>query len=297
MSQPKYPKRRKQPKPTNLPPYAQRAAKLEEISDKLRRVSYELDEFLEGAATTRLQEVRRGVSQQALNLDRARFIETIWSHPDVSDKLKAIRELFLTGDKNCARILQLVMGDTELSSEVRQVAQHYLEQLTKNRSNNAIASKQLPTDLDDPPAKTPTAAQPPAVEVNVFAGKYSLHQEESTMNNEGDTFITNQAGAVGPNAHAHNFTQYIHNDSANVDLSALAHELSLLRVELKRLAKEAEEDIAIGEIAAAETEARKGDRAQTFEHLKRAGSWALDAAKGIGTQVAAAAIKQSLGLP
>jgi hypothetical protein len=55
-------------------------------------------------------------------------------------------------------------------------------------------------------------------------------------------------------------------------------------------------DIAIGALANAEVAAKKDDESKTIEHLKSTGKWALSYAEKIGTGVAVAAIKFSLGI-
>lgn len=65
---------------------------------------------------------------------------------------------------------------------------------------------------------------------------------------------------------------------------------------LKKEAKEPEHDSAIGAIASAETEAKKGNKAKALEYLAQAGQWALDVATKIGVGVATVAIKAALGI-
>lgn len=82
----------------------------------------------------------------------------------------------------------------------------------------------------------------------------------------------------------------------SLDLSALAQELEALRSHLRSAPASAENDAAIGAIASAETEARRGDGPMVLEYLSKAGKWVLGAAKDIGAEVAAAALKSALGL-
>ncbi len=113
-----------------------------------------------------------------------------------------------------------------------------------------------------------------------------------------DQYTTGQAGAVGPHSHAHDmtFNQIWNQVSKEIDLSDLTKELSLLRIQLKKEAAEAEHDAAIGEIASAEVAAKEGDGPKAMEHLAKAGKWAFDIATKIGVAVAAAALKSALGL-
>jgi hypothetical protein len=115
----------------------------------------------------------------------------------------------------------------------------------------------------------------------------------------GDRYeIKGQAAVVGRGAQAHdiNFNQVWNEKSSDLDLVALSTELEQLRSALRRESETAEQDGAIGEIAAAEVAARNGDGPTALERLARAGSWALGVAEKVGTTVAAAAIKSALGL-
>lgn len=107
-----------------------------------------------------------------------------------------------------------------------------------------------------------------------------------------------QVGAIGHGAHAHDMTfQQVWNQSASqIDLAALVEELETLRQALKVAAKTAEEDASVGEVAAAETAAKKGDGPSTLERLKNAGEWVLKVAVQKGLDVAATAIRTGLGV-
>ena len=116
--------------------------------------------------------------------------------------------------------------------------------------------------------------------------------------NMGDQYKVGQAGAVGPNAHAHDMTfQQVWNEAAGkIDLDALAGDLARLRSALKAEAKSPEEDAAVGSIALAEVAAKEKDGPKALAHLKAAGHWALEIAEKIGVAVAAGAIKAGMGL-
>jgi hypothetical protein len=114
----------------------------------------------------------------------------------------------------------------------------------------------------------------------------------------GDRYSAGQAGAMGPGAQASNMTfQQIWNHvQGEIDLPQLARELSKLQTALRAEAKEPEHEIAIGAVAAAEAAAKQGNGSKTLEYLD-AGHWAFDTATKIGTDVAAAALKSSMGMP
>jgi hypothetical protein len=114
----------------------------------------------------------------------------------------------------------------------------------------------------------------------------------------GDNYSAGQAGAMGPNSRANHMTfQQIWNQvQGSVELPQLASELERLQSALRSEAKEPEHEIAIGAVAAAEAAAKRGNGAKTLEYLKKAGSWAFDVATKIGTDMAAAALKSSMGV-
>ena len=114
----------------------------------------------------------------------------------------------------------------------------------------------------------------------------------------GDKYTVGQAGAVGPNARAENiqFQQIWLQSSSDLDIGQLADELKLLRGHLRQLADTPQEDEAVAEVSKAQAAALEGDGAGAMRHLRQAGKWALDGATAIGTAVAAAAIKASLGI-
>jgi hypothetical protein len=106
-------------------------------------------------------------------------------------------------------------------------------------------------------------------------------------------------GVAGANAHVHDFTfQQIWNSVAkDIDIAKLADDLSKLRGAMRKEATDdPEQDVAIGEVAAAEAAAKRNDGPTALQRLKAAGKWALDVATKIGTPVAIAALKAALGL-
>lgn len=102
----------------------------------------------------------------------------------------------------------------------------------------------------------------------------------------------------GDHAKAYDMTfQQVWNQSApQIDLAALVSELATLRQALKGAAKTAEHDAAIGEVAMAETAAKKGDGPSVMQRLKSAGQWVLDVAIQKGLTMAVTALKSALGV-
>jgi hypothetical protein len=117
------------------------------------------------------------------------------------------------------------------------------------------------------------------------------------MAKEGDTYNVGQGVGVGRNVKMTNTTvNQVQGQQGQIDLPTLATELARLRAEMKTEATEPEHDVAVGAVAAAEAEAKKGNESSAMEHLARAGKWALELGIKIGVPVAIEAIKKSTGL-
>ncbi len=132
------------------------------------------------------------------------------------------------------------------------------------------------------------------------AGSYDknirgIFVQELTM---GDNYKVGQAMAVGPGAQAsHGTFRQVWNDvSGKIDLAQLAAELATLRTALRAEPTSAEQDVAIGAIAQAETAAIARDGPGALAHLRTASKWVLGVAEKIGVGVAAGAIKTAFGL-
>jgi hypothetical protein len=100
--------------------------------------------------------------------------------------------------------------------------------------------------------------------------------------NMGDEYnISGQAGAVGPNAHAHDmtFNHIVNQFEKSVDLPALAKQLGELREEMAtRQDSSPQAVIAQGEAAKAEMAAQAGDTSKVVEYLKAGGQVLLEIA-------------------
>jgi len=101
-------------------------------------------------------------------------------------------------------------------------------------------------------------------------------------------------GAQGPNAKAENFTQQVNERQDSIDLAALAGELAALKQRLREEAESGRELATVSEIQLAieATAAKNHDAVQG--HLAKAGQWALDVAKEIGSKLAVAALEAAL---
>jgi hypothetical protein len=112
----------------------------------------------------------------------------------------------------------------------------------------------------------------------------------------GDQYKAGQAGALGPGAHAQdmNFQQIWNDKSNDLDLGKLAKELSSLRCAMKKESVTLEHDRAVGEIAAAEEAASKGEGIMVLRRLAAAGKWALDVATQIRAGLVVEVLRSSL---
>ncbi len=114
----------------------------------------------------------------------------------------------------------------------------------------------------------------------------------------GDTYRAEQAGAMGPNAHAENmtFNQVWNQNSSKIDLPQLASELAALRSEMLKEAKEPEDYAKSAPSHLLKPQPNKMMDPKALEFLSKAGTWALDVATKIRVTIAAAALKESMGI-
>ena len=105
-----------------------------------------------------------------------------------------------------------------------------------------------------------------------------------------------QQGAVGDSSRAENFTQILNESDTEKYLDVLADELSKLKKSLDEYKSNPQYRSVVESVTAAETAAKNGDKSTALERLKGIGDWVLDVATKIGVSVAAAAIKEALGM-
>lgn len=110
----------------------------------------------------------------------------------------------------------------------------------------------------------------------------------------GDFYMATETRSFGKGASADDVSYVnIWNELASSgDVQRLSAELDTLRKALEGQSKPEQAD----QVSMAEQEIARGNGAKALQYLKKAGSWALETATKIGTDVAAAAIKQSLGV-
>lgn len=112
----------------------------------------------------------------------------------------------------------------------------------------------------------------------------------------GDQYNINQAGAVGPNAVANNtvFNHEIYSLPDSIDYDLLFAEIVTLKKSLLSKVSSAEHFTALAELTSAEEAAKSRDGQKVVNSLKKAGKWALDGVKDIGTNLLAEIIKSQM---
>jgi len=123
-----------------------------------------------------------------------------------------------------------------------------------------------------------------------------LNMAEKIDSGDHITVSGGQVGAVGRNAHVHdvNFNQVWQQVGNEIDLSALADDLSKLLPELRKRASAVEQDEAVLAVGKAADSAKNGNGPQVLQYLKTAGKWVLDVAKDVGAKVTVEVIKKSI---
>ncbi len=118
------------------------------------------------------------------------------------------------------------------------------------------------------------------------------------MNNTGDTYNVNQAGAVGPNSSAENNSFVQNNLKINdeIDFENLIRELQVLKSAMKSNAEKPEDYSAVAEIAYAEVAAENKEGSKVVKHLMQAGKFAFQMAKDIGVELIASIISKQMGV-
>jgi hypothetical protein len=96
----------------------------------------------------------------------------------------------------------------------------------------------------------------------------------------GDTYAAGQAGSIGPGAQAAemSFEQVSGAQGAARNLGSLAASLLSLRDAMRARCANADQELAIAEIAIAEDAAIQRNEPKVMEYLRKAGQWALEIA-------------------
>jgi hypothetical protein len=107
-----------------------------------------------------------------------------------------------------------------------------------------------------------------------------------------DHYIAETVGAQGPGSQGTATFSWLPSGSSIQDLQG---QLGELRTVLRERARESQDDISIGAVGEAELAAADGDERRLLTALKKAGNWALTAAREVGLQVAVVALAKALG--
>lgn len=214
------------------------------------------------------------------------------------------REVFWIVEEREGRIIRMVHESVrELSQLVEEVSKTRIDQIRKRAAERAEAIRASLQELRElsnsimglsgQPGFLELTADRAALsrQARIFINRGGIRMSQRRINVSGG-----QVGVIGDNAHAHDMTfQQVWNQSASqIDLAVLANELAALRQALKDAAQSAEHDAAVGEVAAAETAAKKGDGPSVLERLKSAGEWVLDVAVQKSLAMAVTALKTAL---
>lgn len=97
-------------------------------------------------------------------------------------------------------------------------------------------------------------------------------------------------------ARENSINQQINTLTEKIDFPMLQDELRFLRESLLKKAENAEHFISIGEVANAEKAIEEKDEKKIVNHLKSAGTWALDTARELGIKIATELVKKQIDL-
>ena len=236
--------------------------------------------------------LQKGLWEQINYLQIEQYSCTALFSTKTEDRVWALRRLSENKTKKVQGVIYAISEHASASNEIRTLAKEILQENNEpstNAHNQLAAYKRVRTKPTGNNSDNPV----------IYSETTIIHMEDGAMvKKNGDTYSVGQAGAVGPNSEASHFqmTQNIGNNLEDVDMEALGKEFETLRLELKRLSQSPEHDMAVGAIASAEIEIKRGDRSKAKEHMKQAGIWAFDVATKIGVGLATAALKTALGL-
>lgn len=123
---------------------------------------------------------------------------------------------------------------------------------------------------------------------NLLIGEAMKDKGHNTYN------VYGNAANVGPGGKNNVFNETINN--IDIQLTPLADELKMLLEKIDQMTEKKEHTEPISALVAAEIEARNGNKAETFNHLAKAGNWILGVAKSVGVPIAIKAIEKAMGL-
>ena len=138
----------------------------------------------------------------------------------------------------------------------------------------------------------------PGTTIGTFIESQSIEQQgDAVMGDKYEAHGHAQVGAMGKEIRVDTVTfGNPQGKAAEVDLACLLDELKSLRAEMRNQASTTADDQAVVAIGQAISAAEEGDTSNFFEHLRSAGKWAVGIATAIGAELAAGAIKSTLGL-
>ena len=226
------------------------------------------------------EDLAKGLWNQVNYLTIEQACCTIIYSTNNEEKIWTLRRLSENKIKKAQDVIRVISEHTHATDEIRTMAKEIMKDAQKTKPRNQQSNHK---------------SESPFIHSN---NTYIKMEDGSMVKKDGDTYNVGQANAVGPNSEGHHvlMTQYSNQNYNELNLDTLYKELEILRIELKKLSQSPEEDKAIGAIASAEIEIKRGDRSKALDYLKQAGTWAFDVATKIGVGVAIVALKTALGL-
>ncbi|HKX26909.1 MAG TPA: pentapeptide repeat-containing protein [Blastocatellia bacterium] len=133
-------------------------------------------------------------------------------------------------------------------------------------------------------------------ELDSFVDKLILAAGPGTPHEGANNSNPGPASAAGPSPQLQEaaFRRIGSQIESSIDIGRLVEELAALRQAMSHEALEAEQYVAVGNVAKAEQAAKVRDSAKMAENLRAAGGWALEIASRVGATLAAKAIRHSI---
>jgi hypothetical protein len=229
--------------------------------------------------------------EPSVRLDEIGLHTEWWSGKELKDLVQSALRDGTLSQRELLKRMNLV--NDHMRYDIRRTRMRELLKFTTDHCTDKKTKEEVMVRFSDilsqaessEPSKVPHAI----VQVN------SMFVMENIMGDKvrtGDVY----GGIVGGHFHKVNLTQTWNQIGGTVELAELAGQLSLLRAELLKRARDPEQYAEIGAISSAEIEAKKGDGPKSLEYLSKAGRWAFDVATTVGATLAAEVLKKTLGI-
>lgn len=195
-----------------------------QLLELLEKLLGDVHSWLNSTDIGLLKEIRGNLWQQIYYLKIEKLSCLAIFSSDIEQKRFALRQLSqMRGDEPREAIKAIAMNPAT-------------EDVVRNEANQLlidVSEKPEAINISGMTTKKPADA---SKETNRKQKTLLRETDDKSRNKSGYTFIIGQAGAVGPDAHAHDmtFNQVGDQSAAKIDLPTLARELALLRTALKK---------------------------------------------------------------